>query len=70
MLDVFIGNDVQLKSGLFCYESQIVQIEKKKNKVRLTFNKFAIKVKRDFSQAQKNQVKFHRLSFRTYILKS
>ena len=56
--------------GPFCFycslettsgmESQMVQ--NSRNKIGLTFNKFVIKVKTDFSQVQQNQFTFNRFS--------
>ena len=43
-------------------ESQMVQ--NSRNKIGLTFNKFVIKVKTDFSQAQQNQFTFNRFSLK------
>ena len=43
-------------------ESQMVQ--NSRNKIGLTFNKFVIKVKTDFSQVQQNQFTFNRFSFK------
>ena len=43
-------------------ESQMVQ--NSRNKIGLTFNKFVIKNKTDFSQAQQNQFTFNRFSFK------
>ena len=40
-------------------ESQMGQ--NSRNKIGLTFNKFVIKVKRDFNQAQQKQLTFNRL---------
>ena len=50
-------------------ESQMVQ--NSRNKIGFTFNKFAIKVKRDFNQAQQNQFTFNRfpLKVKTFRLK-
>ena len=43
-------------------ESQMVQ--NSRSKIVFTFNKFFIKVKRDFNQANQNQVTFNGLSFK------
>ena len=48
--------------GFSNMESQMVQ--KSKSKIVFTFNKFFIKVKRDFNQAQQNQVTFNGFSFK------
>ena len=46
----------------FSMESQMVQ--NSKNKFDLKFNKFAIKVKRDFNQPQQNHFTFNRFSLK------
>jgi len=43
-------------------ESQMVQ--NSRSKIVFTFNKFFIKVKRDFNQAHQNQVTFNGFSFK------
>ena len=43
-------------------ESQMVQ--NSRNKLGFTFNKFVVKVKADFSQAQQNQFTFNQFSLK------
>ena len=54
-----LPKEVSRRPGM---ESQMVQ--NSRNKIGLTFNKFVIKVKRDFSQAQQNQFTFNLFSLK------
>ena len=48
-------------------ESQMVQ--NSRNKIGFTLNKFVIKVKTDFNQAQQNQFTFNRFSLKFKIFR-
>ena len=52
----------KLKNEYEDMESQMVQ--NSRSKIVFTFNKFFIKVKRDFNQAHQNQVTFNGFSFK------
>ena len=56
MLLTFLTLPVEYGTAKWCKNSR--------NKIGLTFNKFAIKVKRDFNQAQQNHFTFNRFSLK------